>query len=66
MTVSGDLLDGRAETFEPGGSKMHATSTIDYALILEGELWLELDDGEAVNLSAGDIVVQQGDTTRLA
>jgi uncharacterized protein (DUF427 family) len=30
-----------AETFEPGGSQIHATSTIDYALILEGELWLE-------------------------
>jgi quercetin dioxygenase-like cupin family protein len=38
---------------------MHATSTIDYALILEGELWLELDDGKTVHFCAGDIVVQQ-------
>jgi quercetin dioxygenase-like cupin family protein len=52
-------LPGLAETFEPGGSQMHATSTIDYALILEGELWLELDDGKTVHLCAGDIVVQQ-------
>jgi hypothetical protein len=50
---------GLAETFEPGGSQMHATSTIDYALIFEGELWLELDDGETVHLSPGDVVVQQ-------
>jgi Cupin domain len=52
-------LPGLAETFEHDGSQMHVTSTIDYALILEGELWLELDDGEMVRLSAGDIVVQQ-------
>jgi cupin domain len=52
-------LPGLAETFEPGGLQMHATATIDYALILEGELWLELDDGETVHFSAGDIVVQQ-------
>jgi quercetin dioxygenase-like cupin family protein len=38
---------------------MHATSTIDYALILEGELWLELDDGKTVHSCAGDIVAQQ-------
>jgi hypothetical protein len=48
-------LPGLAETFEPGGSQMHATSTIDYALILE----LELDGGETVHLCTGDFVVQQ-------
>ena len=52
-------LPGLAETFEHDGSQMHATPTIDYALILDGELWLELDDGNAVHLRAGDIVVQQ-------
>jgi quercetin dioxygenase-like cupin family protein len=38
---------------------MHVTSSIDYALVLSGELWLELDDGETVHLRAGDIVIQQ-------
>jgi len=38
---------------------MHTTHTVDYAILLDGELWLELDDGETVHLSAGDIVVQQ-------
>lgn len=52
-------LPGLAETFERAGSQMHTTPTIDYALILDGELWLELDDGATVWLSAGDIVVQQ-------
>jgi hypothetical protein len=52
-------LPGLAETFEPDGSQMHVTATIDYALLLDGELWLELDDSETVHLVAGDIVVQQ-------
>ena len=52
-------LPGLAEAFERDGSQMHATPTIDYALVLDGELWLELDDGETVHLFAGDIVVQQ-------
>jgi mannose-6-phosphate isomerase-like protein (cupin superfamily) len=49
-----------ADTFEHDGSEMHVTPTTDYALLLEGELSLELDDGETVHLSAGDLVVQQG------
>jgi hypothetical protein len=52
-------LPGLADTFERDGSQMHATQTVDYAILLDGELWLELDDGETVHLSAGDIVVQQ-------
>ncbi len=35
------------------------TPTVDYAILLDGDLWLELDDGATVHLSAGDIVVQQ-------
>lgn len=38
---------------------MHVTQTVDYAILLDGELWLELNDGETVHLSAGDVVVQQ-------
>ena len=52
-------LPGLADTFEPDGSQMHKTQTVDYAILLDGELWLELDDGETVHLTAGDIVVQQ-------
>ena len=39
---------------------MHATDTIDYDIILAGEVWLELDDGVEVHLTAGDVVVQNG------
>ncbi len=52
-------LPGLADTFERDGSQMHVTQTVDYAILLDGELWLELDDGETVHLVAGDVVVQQ-------
>jgi len=41
-------------------SAMHRTQTIDYVLILEGELDMELDGGQWVHLQAGDVVVQRG------
>jgi len=37
---------------------MHRTRTIDYAIILEGEIDMLLDDSE-VHLKAGDVVVQR-------
>jgi len=39
---------------------MHTTDTVDYVVILSGEVWLELDDGKAVLVRAGDCVVQNG------
>jgi hypothetical protein len=39
---------------------MHSTDTIDYNIILSGELWCELDDGVEVHLQAGDCLVQCG------
>lgn len=38
---------------------MHRTETIDYGIVLEGEIVLVLDEGETV-VRAGDIVVQRG------
>jgi quercetin dioxygenase-like cupin family protein len=38
---------------------MHRTETIDYGIVLSGEIWLVLDD-EEVHLRPGDIVVQRG------
>jgi hypothetical protein len=37
----------------------HKTDSIDYAVVLEGEIWLLLDDGEC-HLKAGDVIVQRG------
>jgi hypothetical protein len=38
---------------------MHKTATIDYGILIEGELWLILDKDE-VRLQPGDVVVQRG------
>jgi len=38
---------------------MHRTETVDYGIVLSGEVWLVLDDGE-VRLRPGDVVVQRG------
>ncbi len=38
---------------------MHRTETVDYAVILEGELTLILDEEDVV-LKAGDVVIQRG------
>ena len=51
---------GIAEKFEPDHPGMHTTDTVDYAIVLTGEIWLELDDGKTVHLKKHDTVVQQG------
>jgi hypothetical protein len=39
---------------------MHRTNTVDYSIIWDGKMWLELDDGKTVHLERGDVVVQNG------
>jgi quercetin dioxygenase-like cupin family protein len=51
----------RVTSFAPGSPGfMHRTETCDYAILLSGECDLELDDGETVHMTAGDICVQRG------
>ena len=45
--------DGRKH---PG---MHRTETVDYAIILEGEIWSVMDEGETL-MRAGDVLIQRG------
>jgi hypothetical protein len=51
---------GIAERFEPEAPGMHRTDTLDYAIVLSGEIWLELDDGATRHLVKNDVVIQQG------
>ena len=47
---------------DDGGSRhhlMHRTETIDYGIVLDGELVLIMDEGETT-VRAGDIVIQRG------
>jgi mannose-6-phosphate isomerase-like protein (cupin superfamily) len=62
-------LDGKAAFAEMGASDaivedarhpfMHRTNSVDYAVILSGEITMLLDDSD-VHLTAGDVVVQRG------
>ena len=49
---------GLAERFEPDG--MHTTPTVDYGIVLDGEIWLELDEGRSMLLHQHDVVIQNG------
>lgn len=51
---------GLAEKFEPEHPGMHTTDSIDYDVVLEGEVTLELDDGVEVLLKRHDVSVQHG------
>jgi hypothetical protein len=53
-------LRGLADHFEEEDRAMHKTTTLDYAVVFEGEIWLELDDAKTVHLKKGDVVVQNG------
>lgn len=41
-------------------SPMHRTNSLDYGIVISGQLELELDDGEKTLLGPGDIVIQRG------
>jgi mannose-6-phosphate isomerase-like protein (cupin superfamily) len=51
---------GLAALFEPDAPGMHMTQTVDYALVLDGAITLELDAGETVELRRGDVAIQNG------
>jgi mannose-6-phosphate isomerase-like protein (cupin superfamily) len=55
------LGNEQAATFGKDGRHplMHRTETIDYAIVLEGEITMVMDD-EDVHLKAGDVLVQCG------
>jgi hypothetical protein len=55
-----EKLPGLAGHMEPDAPGMHTTSTIDFEVVLAGEIELELDDGATVRLGVGDTVVQNG------
>ena len=48
-----DMLPGKE-------SPMHRTNSIDYGIVLDGEVELELDDGAKRTVEQGGIIVQRG------
>ena len=50
----------RVVEFAPGvAPRVHRTDSIDYAVVISGEIDMELDDS-VVHLKAGDVLVQRG------
>jgi hypothetical protein len=50
---------GGAPDHASGDAMMHATATVDYIIVLKGEIWAILDKGEKL-LKQGDILIQRG------
>jgi mannose-6-phosphate isomerase-like protein (cupin superfamily) len=55
-----EKLPGLIGAMEPNNPGMHTTDTVDFDLVVAGEVFLELDDGAEVRLEPGDCVVQNG------
>jgi quercetin dioxygenase-like cupin family protein len=55
-----DGMPGMLRYMDPSDPGMHTTDTIDFEVVLEGTVTLELDDGATVTLQPGDTVVQNG------
>jgi hypothetical protein len=51
-----DAAHDRRAGKHPG---MHRTETVDYAIVLAGEIWAVMDEGETL-LRAGDVLIQRG------
>jgi quercetin dioxygenase-like cupin family protein len=46
--------------YQPGcAPRIHRTSTLDYAVVMSGEIDMDLDD-TVVHLKAGDVLIQRG------
>ncbi|MGE2731860.1 cupin domain-containing protein [Mycolicibacterium vaccae] len=60
VTEVEEQLPGLLGYMEPEDPGMHTTDTVDFEVVLEGTVVLELDDGATVTLNPGDTVVQNG------
>jgi hypothetical protein len=53
-------LPGVMEVLEADHPGMHTTDSVDFDVVIFGDVHLELDDGAEVLLKAGDCVIQNG------
>ena len=65
LRESGTTLDNgtvfRILELQPGNTpRIHRTDSLDYAVIMSGEIDMELETGDITHLKAGDVVVQRG------
>ena len=55
-----EKVPGMGDHFERDAPGMHTSDTIDYGVVVRGEMTLELDDGQIIHLRQGDCIVQNG------
>jgi quercetin dioxygenase-like cupin family protein len=60
ITLPGGTVFRIGEIAPGARSPMHRTNSVDYGIVMDGELDMEVDGGEVVHLKAGDVVVQRG------
>lgn len=60
LTLNGGSVIRVCDMMPGGVSPMHRTNSIDYGIILSGEVELELDDGAICLCRTGDVIVQRG------
>ena len=58
-TFGGIFSDATHDQREGAHPGMHRTDTVDYAIVLEGEIWAVMDQGETL-MRAGDVLIQRG------
>ena len=58
-TFGGIFSDAQHDEREGAHPGMHRTDTVDYAIILEGEIWAVMDEGETL-MRTGDVLIQRG------
>ena len=59
-----DIYPGHVKAWQPREDGrhpgMHRTQTLDYGILIQGQIHLILDDKEEVCLNPGDVVIQRG------
>lgn len=51
-------VNGVIDTEQPRHFMFHKTESLDYAIVLEGEIYAMMDEGEAL-MKAGDVLIQR-------
>jgi quercetin dioxygenase-like cupin family protein len=60
LTLNGGSVIRIVDMLPCGASPIHRTNSIDYGIVLSGQVELELDDGAVEMCRPGDIIVQRG------
>ena len=58
-TFGGIFADAQHDKSDGAHPGMHRTDTVDYAIILAGEIWAVMDECETL-MHAGDVLIQRG------